>query len=197
MKKNYLELVESWTKNQSFEEKINSIFTKVRDIPYGDIGSRDPLDILKQNKGTCSGKHFLLKELYSVLNIPIKEFIVMHKFNNLQVNFPLEIKELLEKNEIIDPHNYIQIKPFDKWITVDVTWNKELEKLGFPVNKHWNGKESMPVSVVTTNDVYETTEPEKLKKELIKKLTYKQQENRRLFLKMITKWIENSNFTLL
>ena len=187
----YKKLVEKWTQNQSFEQKIISLFKKVRDIPYGNIGSRNPLDILEKNCGTCSGKHFLLKELYKTLNIPVKDFIVIHKFNNLQVDFPSEIKEFLQNNEIIDPHNYIQIKPFNKWITVDVTWNLALKQFNFPVNEYWNGKENMPISVAISNEFYETTEPEKLKKELIKKLTPNQQYNRKHFLALTTKWLNN------
>jgi hypothetical protein len=38
-------------------------FTTVRDIAYGNIGSRDPYDVLRAKKGTCSGKHALLKLL--------------------------------------------------------------------------------------------------------------------------------------
>ncbi|MDV7186683.1 hypothetical protein R3X25_05265 [Lutibacter sp. TH_r2] len=187
----YKNLVEKWTQNQSFEEKIVTLFEKVRDIPYGNIGSRNPLDILEQNRGTCSGKHFLLKELYKAIDVPVRDFIVMHSFNDMDINFPPEIKEFLTSDQIIDPHNYIQIKPFNKWITIDATWNLPLKKYNFPVNEFWNGKTSMPISVVVSTNIYETSEPENLKKQLIEKLSIKQQKSRKLFLNLLTNWLLN------
>lgn len=189
MSLDYKNIAEQWTKNQPLELKVITLFKKVRDIPYGNIGSRDPLDILKNNRGTCSGKHFLLKELYKAIGVPVRDFIVMHSFNNLPINFPAEIKQLLDTNQIIDPHNYLKIKPFEKWITIDATWNTALKQYNFPVNESWNGTDSMPISVITSDEFYETCEPEKLKKELIQKLTLEQQKNRKLFLNLVTNWL--------
>ncbi len=67
-------------KNQSFDAKIITLFEKVCDIPYGNIGSRNQLDVYKQNKGTYSLKHELLKALYKELEISVKDFIIMHPF---------------------------------------------------------------------------------------------------------------------
>ena len=74
-------IIEDWTGNSSKDKKVVLLFEKVRDIPYGDIGSRDPKAVFENNKGTCSGKHELLKELYQELGIEVKDFIAMHKFN--------------------------------------------------------------------------------------------------------------------
>lgn len=43
------QIIQKWTGNQPFNQKVITLFEKVRDIPYGDIGSRDAGDIFKQN----------------------------------------------------------------------------------------------------------------------------------------------------
>lgn len=60
-------IIQEWANDLPLKKNIIKLFEKVRDIPYGDIGSRDPQDVYKKNKGTCSGKHELLKELYKEL----------------------------------------------------------------------------------------------------------------------------------
>lgn len=191
MQLTYQEIVDKWTDDQPLAQKIVTLFEKVRDIPYGDIGSREPLDVYKQNKGTCSGKHELLKELYKTLDIPIKDYLIMHRFKQLPVIFPEDIKEILERTDIIDPHNYFKIKINDKWIIVDVTWDKPLQILGFPVNENWDGKSDMNIAVVLGGEIYETDDPITKKKELIKNLPEKTQEERKLFLKKTTDWLDS------
>ena len=182
-------IIKKWTKNQSFETKIVTLFEKVRDIPYGNIGSRKPLDVYHQNMGTCSGKHALLKVLYSELGIPVKDFISMHSFNKLPITYPDIIKELLDKTTIIDPHNFIKIKIDNKWILIDATWDTSLKKYGFPVNENWNGKSNMNISVIKEGEIYKTDTPIILKEELLHNFSEKLQTDRKIFLKEFTKWL--------
>src|SRR3989338_3898170 len=147
-------IIQEWANDLPLKKKIIKLFEKVRDVPYGDIGSRDPTDVYEKNKGTCSGKHELLKELCKELGIKVKNFIAMHKFNDLKVRFPDEIKKILNTTEIIDPHNFLKIFVGNKWIIVDATWDKNLKDLGFIVNENWDGKSDMKIAVIP----YETFE---------------------------------------
>ncbi|SDW16218.1 hypothetical protein SAMN05444411_101184 [Lutibacter oricola] len=187
----FLNIANLLTKNQTLNQKIITLFYTVRDIPYGNIGSRNAIDVYKQNKGTCSGKHALLKELYVAIGVEVKEFIVMHSFNEIGVDFPKKVQQILDNTNIVDPHNFIKIKVNNQWLTIDATWNLQLKQFNFPINEIWNGNKSMPISVKCTNEVYETTQPEKLKKELIQKLPKKVQNQRLLFLKECTKWLDS------
>jgi len=191
MHSEYQNIIKKWTNNQSFEEKIITLFEKVRDIPYGDIGSRNPLDVYTQNKGTCSGKHELLKGLYKELGIPVKDFIIMHKFKELPITYPTNIQEVLDATDIIDPHNFIKIEVDGKWVTVDVTWDKNLKKLDFPINENWDGKTNMNVSVAQGGEIYETENSIKLKEELLTKLLKVQQKERKVFLEKFTQYLDN------
>lgn len=171
------------------ERQIIVLFEKVRDIPYGDIGSRSPEDVYLQNKGTCSGKHELLKELYQELGIQIQDFIAMHRFKDLPVAYPENIKEILERSDIVDPHNFFKMNLEGKWIAVDVTWDTPLKRFGFPVNEEWNGKTDMKICVAPI-EIIETDNPMEIKKQKIAQLPEEVQKDRKLFLQELTKWIE-------
>lgn len=188
----YQKIINSWAKNQSFNDTVITLFEKVRDIPYGDIGSRDPLQVYKQQKGTCSGKHALLKNLYLTLKIPVKDGIIMHSFNELSVVFSENIQQLLKESTIMDPHNFIKIKRNNTWITLDATWDIGLKKVGFPVNENWNGFENLAISVAKGGEIYDTENATKLKQQLISEMPEKEQESRKLFLKKLTNWLEIS-----
>lgn len=189
MNSEYQKIIDHWAKNQSFDDTVVTLFKKVRDIPYGDIGSRDPLQVYKQEEGTCSGKHALLKNLYTALGIPVKDCIIMHHFNELPVDFPEDIQKIFKDSVIIDPHNFIKIKRNNSWITIDVTWDIGLKKLDFPVNVDWNGFENLDISVAKGGKTYETESVMELKQQLISDLPAEVQIARKLFLKTLTKWL--------
>ena len=56
-------------------------FALVRDMPYKRAKSRDPGAIVTEWQGTCSGKHYLLKELFQELGIRIKAIMCTHRFD--------------------------------------------------------------------------------------------------------------------
>ena len=190
MHSEFQNIIDKWTANQTIEVKIITLFEKVRDIPYGNIGSRKPLDVYSQNKGTCSGKHELLKALYKTLGIQVKDFIIMHNFNELHIKYPTNIQQILEKTNIIDPHNFIKIKINNKWCTVDVTWDKALKKHGFLVNENWNGKSNMKISVTKGGKIHETEKSIILKEKLLKNMPEELQKEREIFLEKLTIWLD-------
>lgn len=190
MNTEYRKIIDHYTKNQSFDESVITLFNMVRDIPYGAIGSRDPLAVFKHKKGTCSGKHELLKGLYKTLGLEVKDFIIMHAFNNLTVDYPSNIQCILSETTIVDPHNFLKIKRNNQWLIIDVTWDIGLKKVGFPVNENWNGFESMKISVAESGEFFETEKPLQLKKQLIAELPENVQISRKLFLKEVTSWLE-------
>ncbi len=190
MQPTYKEIINKWTGDESPEQKVITLFEKVRDIPYGDIGSRDPIEVYKQSKGTCSGKHELLKWLYKELGLQVKDYIIMHRFKQLPVKFPDKIQNMLDCADIVDPHNYFKVKIGSNWVTVDVTWDKPLQKLGFPVNENWDGKSDMEIAVALGGKTYESDDPITFKKELISDIPEQTQNDRKLFLKELTKWLD-------
>src|SRR3990172_5330811 len=148
MKKEFInEIVEKWTGNLSKKQALIKIFEKVRDIPYGTIGSRDPKQVYFKNKGTCSGKHMLFYELVTGLEIRAKHFICSHKFEQSRIKFPPQLQEILKENDVLDYHNFVKVFADNKWLTIDLTWDLPLKKYGFPVHENWDGKSDIPLSV--------------------------------------------------
>ncbi len=189
MDSNYLQqILTNWATGLDFNSQIVNVFEKVRDIPYGYTSSRGPNDVYRQNKGTCSGKHALLKALYQKIGIGTKDFIALHRFKDLKVNYPPEITAILDRSDIIDPHNFIKIFVDNKWITVDATWDKPLKKIGFVVNENWDGKTEMQLCVLPIR-IYETKNPVQDKKGELSKLTKEVQEERILFLRKLSDWL--------
>lgn len=68
----------------------------------------------------------------------MKECIVIHRFINLPIKFPQNIKNILQTTDIVDPHNLLKIKLDNNWLTVDLTRDLPMKELGFPVNEHWD-----------------------------------------------------------
>ncbi len=200
--KERIEILKAWSiYDLSQDRQIIKIFKKVRDIQFGSIDSRNPMDVYKANKGTCSGKHFLLRDLYKGIGLKTKDMICMQRWKDLIwfptsrykiVNFSEKLKNILEKNEIIDFHNYIKILVDGKWIQLDVTIDKPLKKLGFFTTESWDGKSNMPLCFCGSHKIWDCGDDglEK-KKKLVEQLSEHIKTARHQFLQSMTKWIDN------
>lgn len=180
----------TWTAGCSPLQSRVKLFEHVRDIPYGYPASRDPAEVLRQRRSACSGKHYLLGELFRMLGLRVRHMICRHRFNESPLVFPPQMQEMLRKNEIEDFHDYLQIAADDSWIDVDATWERGLRDFGFPVNDEWDGQSAMLLSVVPEDFAVAERDPEKLKEELLSKLTLRQRTLRRQFLEAFSTWVQ-------
>ncbi len=173
------------------EEKLVSVFEKVRDIPYGTIGSgsRDPLEVYRKNKGTCSGKHFLLRDLLLLLDMEVKDVVCFHYYSQMphSIDYPPELVQLLEDNTgVPDYHNYVKVYNGD-WLTLDATFDCPLKDY-FVVNE-WNGKDNTELSVKPVES-WEVEDPEIFKVDMLNKLPVEIQKGRKRFLQKFSEWLE-------
>ena len=182
--------VQSWTKNCNPVQSRIALFERVRDIPYAYPASRDPVEVLESGRGSCSGKHYLLGEMYRVLGLKVRHMICTHRFNEAPIVFPPHMQAMLQKNEIIDLHDYLQLSINDAWIDVDATWERGLREFGFPVNEEWDGTKGMLLSVVPEDFAVAERDPERLKEELLSKLTPRQRTLRKQFLELLNDWVQ-------
>ncbi|TFG07745.1 MAG: hypothetical protein EU539_04215 [Promethearchaeota archaeon] len=200
--KERIEILKAWDIYELPRDvQIVKIFEKVRDVQFGSIGSRHPMDVYKANKGTCSGKNFLLRELYKGIGLQTKDMICMQRWKDLiwfptaqygLVEFSDELKQMLQAHEIIDFHNYVKILVNNKWIQVDVTIDPPLMNVGFFTTEHWNGTSDMPLCFCGSHKTWDCGDngPEK-KKELTNTLPEHIRTAREHFLKTMTKWIDS------
>jgi transglutaminase-like putative cysteine protease len=179
-----------WTQGHDSRSARIALFERVRDLRYRYPASRDPLEVLRAGSGSCSGKHYLLGELYRRLGIPVRNMICMHRFNESPLPFPDEMQDLLRKNEIVDLHDYLQICVDGKWIDVDATWELPLRDYGFPVNEDWDGGTSMLLTVTPDEQEEVHGDPSKAKEERLAKLTPRQRTLRKQFLEALGRWLD-------
>lgn len=178
---------EEWTRGLEPLAARIALFEKVRDFPYQYPASRDPVEVLATGRGSCSGKHYLLGELFRRLGLSVRHMLCTHRFNESPLPFPEEMQALLRKNEIVDVHDYLQILVDGEWIDVDVTWERNLRDFGFPVTENWDGKTSMLLSVIPDEHIRVEGDPAKAKEELLAKLTPRQRALRKQFLEKLGK----------
>lgn len=174
------EILAKWAPDGS----LARVFERVRDIPYGVIGTRDPEQVYLKNTGTCSGKHFLFFELAAALGFEVKHFMCSHSFRDFPVKLPPHLSKMLEEKDILDYHNFVKVRVDGRRLTVDLTWDLPLKKYGFPVNENLDGKVS-GASIGT----WETSDPEKFKEDHIASMSKMERERRKLFLQGLSDWV--------
>lgn len=110
-------------------------FALVRDMPYRRASSRAPEVILREWRGTCSGKHYLLAALFGELGLESRVIMCTHRFTPGNTrHFPAELRALLAAGPVPDVHTYLQVNTAQGWTAVDATWPSSAAPLGMPVN---------------------------------------------------------------
>ncbi len=184
------QIIEEYTSGcESREEKLIAIFEKVRDIPYGTIGSRDPLKVYSNNKGTCSGKHFLLRDLLLTIDIKVREMVSFHYYSQMprSIDYPPGLMQLLEDNKgVPDYHNYLKVYN-GNWLTVDATFDYPLKD--YLVVNEWDGKTDTRLSVKPV-EIWEVEDPQNFKVDMLNKLPVEIQQGRKKFLQKFSEWLE-------
>jgi hypothetical protein len=182
--------LQEWTRGREPLAARIAVFERVRDIPYQYPSDRDPQTVLRTNRGSCSGKHYLLGEMFRGLGLSVRNMICTHRFNESPLPFPEEMQALLLKNEIVDLHDYLQVSIDGDWIDVDGTWERGLREFGFPVTDEWDGRSSMLLSVNPDEQTTVQGNPGKAKEEMLSKLTPRQRQLRKQFLEELAKWVD-------
>lgn len=112
-------------------------FRLVRDMPYVRASSRKPETIIKEWRGTCSGKHYLLQALFAELGIA-SDLIACTVTLQLDLSIlPPVLAEVMTptNGRFVDVHNYLQLKLPDSEMVVDATWPLATKALGMTVNE--------------------------------------------------------------
>jgi hypothetical protein len=169
-------------------EGRRAAFLFVREVQYGDIGSRDPLDVLREKRGTCSGKHALLHLFFAELGYEVRRFFAVHDFSEFPIQpWPEELREYRGKT-ITDYHDFLQVRIGNQWIAVDAVFDEPLSRLGFPV-QDWDGESAMALPVKAQEIIRAKGNPDDQKKRLIAALPAQVQQDRKRFLSALTAWI--------
>jgi len=122
------------------EEEIDlkKTFFLVRDMPYTRASSRDSDVIIHEWRGTCSGKHYLLKKLFAELGYK-SNLIACTTVNHIDPkSVSGKLRRLLEGSDgrFVDVHNYLILElPDGGEMIVDATWPIATKDMGLVVNE--------------------------------------------------------------
>jgi hypothetical protein len=175
-------------------------FLFVRDMPYTRASSRDPETIIQEWRGTCSGKHYLLKRLFAELGYASR----LIACTTVTYIDPKEVRgklrKLLEQSEgrFVDVHNYLRLELPGKEMIVDATWPLATKSMGTVVNERFVLGENHQIACqpLKTWVVPEDRNPQEFKDEVLKdSFTPEELAHREEFIKTLgimtnSRWIK-------
>lgn len=118
---------------------LERAYTLVRDMPYVRASSRDSETIIQEWRGTCSGKHYLLKKLFAELGYSSK-LIACTTVTYIDPKKTMgKLRSLLEQSNgrFVDVHNYLLLELPGKDMIVDATWPLATKGMGTVVNERF------------------------------------------------------------
>lgn len=157
------EKFKEWTRGRGAVEARVTIFEKVRDIPYAVVpeinNAQHYVRMLTIGKGSCTPKHFLLRDLYEKLELPVLYVVYPFRWSDLEVDYPSWLRKLAEAVPT-SYHLACKVEIGGNLVLVDATVDSPLRRLGLPVNDNWDGASDMvlPVTPVGEEQVYHPSE---------------------------------------
>ena len=104
-------------------------------MPYRRASSLQHEAIIKEWRGTCSGKHYLLADVFRELALESQVMMCTHRFTVENApHFPAELRDIVKKNPVPDLDTYLRVKMGTRWTVIDATWLRISESLGMLVN---------------------------------------------------------------
>ena len=78
-----------------------SAFALVRDMPYQRAGSRRPESIIEEWRGTCSGKHYVLDQVFREMGMDSRVVMCTHRFTrDNTAHFPDGLRALVNEEPV-------------------------------------------------------------------------------------------------
>ncbi|MBN2116243.1 MAG: hypothetical protein JW730_06725 [Anaerolineales bacterium] len=180
------------------EEEIDleKAFLLVRDMPYIRASSRDQETIIDEWRGTCSGKHYLLKRLFAELGYS------SHLMACTTVTYiePKKVwgklRKLLRQSSgrFVDVHNYLILELPDGEMIVDATWPISTRGMGVVINERFVLGENQKIAAEPLKSwvVPEDRDPQEFKNEILKdSFTPEELAHRDEFVKTLSKITNN------
>jgi hypothetical protein len=114
-------------------------FFLVRDMPYERATSREPETIIREWRGTCSGKHYLLKALFAELGYASRVILCTTVTKLDRQHTPEALHDLIERSNgrFVDAHNYLILELPAGDMIVDATWPLSTRGKGTVVNEEF------------------------------------------------------------
>jgi hypothetical protein len=169
-------------------------FRLIRDMPYQRASDRRPETLIKEWRGTCSGKHYLLKALFNELGYHAQVMACTSVDTIEQDKVPDDMLDLWRSagGQFVDVHNYIMLALPDRQMVVDATWPVGNEKYGLKVNQKFvMGKDQqIACTPLQTWVVPEDGHPQVFKEQLLQEnFTPQELAFRDAFIIALSEWL--------
>lgn len=156
------------------DEEIDAekAFTLVRDMPYTRASSREPETIIREWRGTCSGKHYLLKGLFAELGYSSRLIACTTVAHIDPKEVRGKLRTLLEQSDgrFVDVHNFLILELPEGEMVVDATWPIATKGMGTVVNERFVLGENHQIACkpFKTWDVPDDRDAQEFKDEILK-----------------------------
>lgn len=170
-------------------------FRLVRDMPYVRASDRRPETILREWRGTCSGKHYLLAAVFADLGLPATVIVATHHFT--PENSPWLPPRLMTEVRLAplpDVHTFLRVQ-YDavdgEWMTVDATWPAAARRVGLPANLAFaSGKDQqVACEIEEVFHVPPDEDPQALKARIIDLHVGEEAARRDVFIDALAAWL--------
>ena len=171
---------------------VADIYHAVRKIPYGSTGERDPVKVIANNLGSCSGKHILLRDLLREVGWEAEIITMFTHFNRgvpSHPAMPADLRAMIDGEDVCDFHHYVRVRIREGWHKLDATWHDALISYGFPVNRDWEGNSDTVLAATPIREYPAVEDLVAWKEQLLTQLTPEQRKFRAKFFTRLTEWM--------
>jgi Transglutaminase-like superfamily len=171
---------------------LTDVYHAVRKIPYGSTGERNPLKVIANNLGSCSGKHILLRDLLREVGWEAEVITMFTHFNRgipSHPAMPAELRAMIAGEDVCDFHHYVRVRLHEGWHKLDATWHDALISYGFPVNQDWKGHSDTVLAATPIREYPAVEDLVAWKEQLLTQLTPEQRDFRAKFFTTLTEWM--------
>jgi len=173
--------------------RVPEIFHAVRRLTYHSSGNRDPAQVIALQRGACTAKHILLRDLLRHRGEIADVEVVGGDFAaGLPVSqtMPAELASMIRAAGIADAHCYVVWRGPDRPLQLDATWHDALKAHGFAVNAGWDGAGDTRLAIVPDGVKALDEDVIGTKMRFLALLSPDQMANRRVFLHHLSAWME-------
>jgi hypothetical protein len=169
-----IEVLRSEARRRGFdvdELDAPTAFRLVRDMPYRRAHDRLPRTTIREWRGTCSGKHYLLKSVFEELGLASRLMASTHYIpDEVIASLPASIREVTGGKPVADVHTYLVADSPAGPMIVDATWPLGSERLGLVVNQEfvWGEDMRLACNPMRTLEVPAGTNAEQFKHDVLR-----------------------------
>lgn len=147
-------------------------FYLVREMPYRRASDWRPETIVAEWRGTCSGKHYLLQQVFAELGFQSRLIACTTIVPVADEQVPEDLKQLYRSanQRFVDVHNYLVLElPAGQEMVVDATWPLSARKLGMTSNQYFRLGENQEIAAdpIESFEIPSDIDPIHFKKELL------------------------------